>query len=255
MSFSTSDSALAGMIAVTPSFGSLLLLTRSPVGGDQRDLLALGDQQHAVERVPRAFLGGREERLRDELLELLALEFEIGLALEIGHGWEVGALGEDLEVRVGAADGGLGAAAVLVDFDAQRVIDALAHDGVQLVGRHECDAGLFDLHLGVVVADGHFEVGRGDGEDVVFGAELNALKHGLWRSLRDGVAGDVESFEQGPAIADDFHDMRLSMRIEVEPPCEAWRGTVLRPEERSKIKQPMRKATAGASWTTSAAAR
>ena len=70
--------------------------------------LALGDDQHAVERVARAFLGGGEERLADQLLEHARRRFRnLASPSKSGIGGKSAArLREDFEMRILAADVG-----------------------------------------------------------------------------------------------------------------------------------------------------
>jgi len=91
------------------------------------------------------------------------------------------------------------------ELDGERVVHRLANNVPQLVRRQEHFPGLLDIHHRIAVADGDFQISRGDGELVGGGSYFYALEDWLWGSSGDDIARDTECLMQGAPVADDFH--------------------------------------------------
>jgi hypothetical protein len=101
--------------------------------------------------------------------------------------------------------------AVTGDFDGQRIIDTLADNVAEFVGRQERFAGLFDLHLRIGISNGHFKIGGGDGQTIIGSREFDTQQDGFGRTRLYGITGDRQRFEKSSPIANHFHEPDLSI--------------------------------------------
>ena len=172
------------------------------VRADQRELFRLGHNLHRVVGKAASLFGGGKKRLHDELFKLPGLHLKLHFSRRIGKRRKLGGiLRENFEVRILPLD----ARGIADDFDAQRVVHALANDVAQLVGSNQRLPLLLDLHLRIAVADGHFQIGSRHCQRAVCRTQLQALQHRLGGSTSHDVANDVQRFDERPSVADHFH--------------------------------------------------